>query len=79
MNFGGIPLEMLRVWGPAEPSLPHLLHPWLHMDAGFGWGYPMGSGKGFMVWQAQCRAGTDRYRTPSFQPSAMNYLIKGNL
>lgn len=40
MNFGGIPLGMLRIWGPAEPSLPHLLHLWLHMDAGSGWGYP---------------------------------------
>lgn len=40
MNFGGIPLGMLRIWGPAEPSLPHLLHRWRHMDAGSGWGYP---------------------------------------
>lgn len=38
---GGIPLGMLKIWGLAEPRLPHLLHPWLHMDANSGWGYPM--------------------------------------
>lgn len=41
MNFGGIPLNMLRIWGTAEPDLPYLLHPWLHTDAGCDWGCPM--------------------------------------
>lgn len=51
MNFGGIPLGMLRIWGPVEPSLPHLLHPWLHGGCWFWLGISRVSwGQGRDLW-----------------------------
>lgn len=35
----------------------------------------MGSGKGFMVWQAHCGPGTDRYRAPSVLPAISHELF----
>lgn len=69
---GGIPLGMLKIWGLAEPRLPHLLHPWLHMDANSGWGYPMFCGVREGIYGV---AGTDRYRAPSVFPAISHELF----